>query len=107
MQQKVAGKRNRGRNSLANYYLKLSSYLSFHPILKFKEEQFLARIDKLLAGCAQQNIPTEITKKINAITLSYISNCKLQKLPRILDKTKKWLKDNDIMAVPSDKGTGF
>ena len=79
-----------------------------HPILtKFKEEQFLALFDELLADCAQPNILIEITNKINATTFSYISSCKLKKSPRILDRTKKWLKDNDIMAVPYDKGTGF
>ena len=41
---------------------------------------------------------------INVKTLTYIKKCKRMKSSRNVDMTKKYLKDNTLLAVPFDKG---
>ena len=79
-----------------------------NPVLtKFEEEKFLAKIDVLLKDCKDKNEATDVTNKINALTLGYIAKCKTQRLSRPLIQTKRWLKVNNCVAVPYDKGCGY
>ena len=44
---------------------------------------------------------------INVKTLNYIKKCKNMKASRNIQMTKKYLKENDLLAVPFDKGIGI
>ena len=44
---------------------------------------------------------------INVKTVNYIKKCKKIKCARHLKMTKKYLKDNNLLAVPFDKGVGI
>ena len=50
---------------------------------------------------------TEVINDINAASMKYIQSCSSQKSPRNLIMAKKYLKDNNLVAVPFDKGVGF
>ena len=44
---------------------------------------------------------------INLKTLNYIKKCKRMKSSRYIKLTRKYLKDNDLLAIPFDKGVGI
>ena len=44
---------------------------------------------------------------INVKTLNYIKKCKQQKSPQNKMMTKKYLKDNELLAIPFYKGIGI
>ena len=52
-------------------------------------------------------IPNDTVTDINIKTLNYIKQCKKQKTPRHVTLTNLFLKTNDLLAVPFDKGIGF
>ena len=79
----------------------------YTTLQKFKEEYFLASMDLFLEDCQKAGVPVEALNKINALTLHYSAACSKQKPNRALVKFKKWLRDNDYLAVPYDKGCGF
>ena len=43
----------------------------------------------------------------NMKTLNYIKKCKKMKSSRYIQLTKKYLKENDLLAIPFDKGVGI
>ena len=45
--------------------------------------------------------------EINVATFKYIKACSEQKTPRNIKMTKRYLKDNKLLAVPFDKGVGI
>ena len=49
----------------------------------------------------------EITTDINVKTVNFIKRCKKMKNSRNIGITKKYLKDNNLIAVPFDKGIGM
>ena len=49
----------------------------------------------------------DIVNDINIKTFKYIKACSNQKSPRNLILTKRYLKQNDLLAVPFDKGVGI
>jgi len=63
---------------------------------KFNRNEVLAELDGLLRFC-----------KDNVKTLAYIKNCQKQKPTRNILLTKKYLRENNLLAVPFDKGIGI
>ena len=45
--------------------------------------------------------------RVNALAVGYITQCKNQPVDWNVAKVRKWLKDNNMLAIPYDKGTGF
>ena len=79
-----------------------------NPIMDtFDEKEVLVELDCFLKYCSKLPIPDATLTDINIKTLSYIKTCKKQKPPRHIKMTQKFLKENDLRAVPFDKGIGF
>ena len=57
--------------------------------------------------CEGKFIDKELLTDINVKTLNYIKKCKSLKCSRNLMLTKKYLIDNDLLAIPFDKGVGI
>ena len=74
---------------------------------KFDPKDILAELDGLLNHCKKNKISSEVMTDINVKTLTYIKKCKRMKSTRNVDMTKKYLKDNNLLAVPFDKGIGI
>ncbi len=74
---------------------------------KFSPKEMLAELDILLKQCERSNVSSQSINDINAATMKYIKACSKQKSPRNLVMTKKYLMQNDLVAVPFDKGIGF
>ena len=73
----------------------------------FNQNDVLAELDELLRFCKQRGVDDEILTDINVKTLTYIKNCKKQKNPRYNQMARRYLKENEILAVPFDKGIGI
>jgi len=67
----------------------------------------LAEVDALLNHCKNHNVNNETISEINVKTVNYIKKCKRLKSSRNITLTKKYLKDNNLLAVPFDKGIGI
>ena len=74
---------------------------------QFEPKDVLAELDGLLNHSKQNNIPEETITDINVKTLNYIKKCKKMKSSRNIKMTKKYLKENDLLAIPFDKGIGI
>ena len=74
---------------------------------KFDPKEVLAEVDKLLAHCKENDISDDIITDINVKTLTYIKKCKKLKGSRNVLLTKKYLKENNVLAVLFDKGVGI
>ena len=57
--------------------------------------------------CKKNNVCDETITDINVKTLTYIKKCKKMKTSKNITLTKKYLKDNDLLAIPFDKGVGI
>ena len=57
--------------------------------------------------CIYIYVSKEIITDINIKTLDYIKKCKKIKCSKQIKLTKKYLKDNNLLAVPFDKGIGI
>ena len=73
----------------------------------FNPKDVLAEVDLLLAHCKTHNVSQKIMTDINLKTLNYIKKCKRMKSSRCIKLTRKYLKDNDLLAIPFDKGVGI
>ena len=73
----------------------------------FNQNDVLAELDSLIRFCRQHEVSDEVITDINVKTLTYIKNCKKQKTPRNIQMTRKYLKENGLLAVPFDKGIGI
>jgi len=73
----------------------------------FNAKDVLAEVDSLLNHCKKHNVANEVVNDINVKTLNYIKKCKKQKSARNIILTKKYLKENNLLAVPFDKGIGI
>ena len=71
----------------------------------FDQKDILTELDDLLRFCKKHDV--EEQTDINIKTLAYIKKCKKQKPPRNVKMTQKYLKDNDLLAIPCDKGIGI
>lgn len=74
---------------------------------KFNQNDVLCELDGLLKHCRDNDVKDELITDINVKTLTYIKNCKKQRSSRNIQVTKKYLKDNKLLAVPFDKGIGI
>ncbi len=73
----------------------------------FDQKEVLAEVDGLLSHCKNHNVSNETISEINVKTVNYIKKCKRLKSSRNITLTKKYLKDNNLLAVPFDKGIGI
>ena len=79
-----------------------------NPVLeKFNEKEVLSELDCFFKFCKENYIGDACINDINIKTLNYIKACKKQKTPRNISLTQKFLKDNNLVAVPFDKWIGF
>ena len=79
-----------------------------NPVLdKFNPKESLAELDMLLHHCNANNISDDIISEINVATMKYVKACSAQHTPRNLVMTKRYLKENKLLAIPFDKGTGI
>ena len=76
-------------------------------LTKFDPKCFLAEMDVLLNNLQNSDITNETINNINIATLKYVKNCSKQKIPRHVKMTNRFLKENALLAVPFDKGTGI
>ena len=74
---------------------------------KFNPHDALAELDMLLNYCKANGVSDETITDINVKTLTYIKKCKQLKPSRNLIMTKKYLTENNLVAVPFDKGIGI
>ena len=74
---------------------------------KLNSKDVLAELDELLRYCRANQIQEETITDINVKTLNYIKKCKKLKPSRNIECTKRYLKENNLLAVPFDKGIGI
>ena len=74
---------------------------------RFEPKDVLAELDGVLRYCKSNDISDETITDINVKTLTYIKKCKKLKPSRNIQLTQKYLKDNDLVAIPFDKGIGI
>ena len=74
---------------------------------KFNPHDVSAELDDLLVHCKKNGISEETVSDINIKTLNYIKRCKKMKSSRNIQLTKRYLKENDLVAAPFDKGIGI
>ena len=74
---------------------------------KFNEIHFLADIDSFLSELKLKRIPGEKLCEIKASAKRYAKNVKQTPSDKGVEKFRKYLKDNGLLAVPFDKGMGF
>ena len=60
----------------------------------------------LLKYCKDNNVNEDTITDIN-IKITYVKNCRKQKSSRNIELTRKYLKENELVAVPFDKGIGI
>ena len=73
----------------------------------FDQKDILTELDDLLRFCKKHDVEEQTMTDINIKTLAYIKKCKKQKPPRNVKMTQKYLKDNELLAIPFDKGIGI
>ncbi|XP_063713937.1 uncharacterized protein LOC134841828 [Symsagittifera roscoffensis] len=79
-----------------------------HPVRdRFNELHFLADIDNFLSELKSQKVPGEKLCEIEAAAKSYAKRVRQTPSDRGIEKARKYLKDNGLLAVPFDKGVGF
>ena len=78
------------------------------PVLnKFDSKEVLATLDEFLHHCKNNCVDDEVITDINVKTLNYVKKCKQLRNSRNVMLTNKYLKENDLLAVPFDKGIGI
>ena len=79
-----------------------------HPIRdKFNETHFSADINIFLSQLKNQKTSGESLCETEAATKAYAKNVRQTSRDKPVEKTRKYLKDNEFLAVPFDKGVGF
>jgi len=63
---------------------------------KFDPKDIQVELDALLKYCHQNN---EVIIDINIKTINYIKKCKRMKTTRNITMTKKYLKENNLLAI--------
>ena len=94
--------------TIPNYVRQTLALGPKHPIMsKFNQNDVLVELDSFLNYCEKNAIPDSTITEINIKTLNYINKCKKQKVPNHIKLTREFLKKNELIAVPFDKGIGF
>ena len=79
-----------------------------HPVrVKFNETHFLADIDIFLSDLRNRKVPGEALCEIEAVAKAYAKRVKQTPSDKGVEKARKYLKSNGLVAVPYDKGVGF
>ena len=79
-----------------------------HPIRnKFNETHFLADINIFLSQLINQKTSGGTLCELEAAAKAYAKNVRQTPRDKAVEKKGKYLKDNELVAVPSDKGFGF
>ena len=79
-----------------------------NPVLnKFEPKDILVELDSFLSDCKKKYVAEETLTDINVKTLNYIKKCKQLKSSRNIMLTRRYLKENNLLAVPFDKGVGI
>ena len=95
-------------NPPPEYVIKTLSLGPKNSVLdNFDAKDILAELDGLLYHCKSNEMKNDIITDINIKTLNYIKKCKKMKSSRNIIMTKKYLKQNNLLAVPFDKGIGI
>ena len=83
--------------------------LSFRPKnpVEFNEINFLADIDSFLSELKLNRIPGETLCEIEGAAKRYVKNVKQTPSDKGVEKSRKHLQDNGLLALPFDKGVGF
>ena len=90
------------------YVLKTLSLGPKNSILdRFDQNDILSELDDLINYCKEKEVEDTIITDINIKTLAYIKKCKKQHTTRSLSLTRRYLKENKLLAVPFDKGIGI
>ena len=93
---------------LPKFVLDILSLGPKHPVRdKFNEVHFLADVDKLVRELRENNTEGEKLCEIEASAKWYAKNVRETPLDRGVKKVHDYLKANDLLAVPFDKGCGF
>ena len=74
---------------------------------KFIQKVMLAEIDLLLNRLQEQNVSNETISDINIAKINYIKKFSKQSIPKNLITTKKYLKEDNFLAIPFDKRNGI
>ena len=74
---------------------------------KLNETHFLADIGIFLLQLKNQKTSGETLCEIEAAAKAYGKNVRQTPRDKAVEKTRKYLKDNGLLAVPLDKGVGF
>ena len=74
---------------------------------KIQRNDILSELDELIRHCRKNGVDESIITDINVKTLAYIKRCSKQKTLRNIQITKKYLNENNLVAVPFDKGIGI
>ena len=75
---------------------------------KFDKMAFLAEMDRLIEHAEGFTGPVDdIINQINIKACQYVKSMEKVKEDEECNRVRKWLKDNEIKAVPFDKGCGF
>ena len=91
-------------NTLPSYVMETLSLGPKNAVLdRFEPKEVLAELDSLLSYCKDANVNDEKITDINIKTLNYIKKAKKMKSSRNIMLTKKYLKTNNLLAVPFDK----
>ena len=79
-----------------------------HPVKnKINETHFLVDIDIFLSDLKNRKIPVEALWEIEAVAKAYAKMVKQTPSDKGVEKTRKYLKSNGLVAVPYDKGVCF
>ena len=73
----------------------------------FNETNFLADIDIFLSDLKNRKVPVEAFCEIEAVAKTYAKRLKQTQSDKGVEKARKYLKSNGLVAVPYDKGVGF
>ena len=93
---------------LPKFVLDILSLGPKHPVRdKFNEVHFLADVDKLVRELRQNNTEREKLFEIGASAKLYAKIVREAPMDRGVKKVHDYLKANDLLAVPFDKGCGF
>lgn len=71
---------------------------------RFNKNDLLVELDDLIRFCRRQKVDEDVITDINVKTLGYIKQCNKQKGSRNMKMTNKYLKENNLIALPFDKG---
>ena len=92
---------------LQQFVLDIPSLGHKHPVGdKFNEVHFLADVDKLVRELRENNTEGEKLSEIEASAMWYAKNIRETPKDRGVRKMHDYLKANDLLAVPFDKGCG-